>query len=225
MKSHINTHELLANTSALMIADILSLRPRKKGGSFFITCPNPSHGEHVHDNCVIRRDDCGYVCFACGDRGDVVRMVQQVTGADFVSALETIATTVGGIDKYVETPTEKPVVTYQELKMLGLKATVVVEEVDSMSPFKDDEHTVCLDEGKEWEDSPSYGHTVRHVCSFFDEEGWPYIVEEKCHEYIDRHIRLLKNPDITPMEKKAHLKDIEDAKNILKRVKKKIRQK
>ena len=74
-------------------------KTRKNTG---ILCPNPDHTDQHFGNCFIKPDNT-YICYSCGDSGNVIHMVMQFTGVSFPKALEIVAEICGGKDHYLYT--------------------------------------------------------------------------------------------------------------------------
>lgn len=88
--------QILRDADPEIVAEYIGIPMQRKGSRMSILCP--SHPDKHFGNCHLTR--YGYHCFSCGASGDVIKMVQEFTDCSFSEALEIVADTCGGADKY-----------------------------------------------------------------------------------------------------------------------------
>lgn len=120
---------ILELVDPLDVALNIGVDVRKKGSHYFCTCLNPKHDDNRPTNCVIT--DRGYYCFACGDHGDVFKMVKNFYAKEgefitFEKAEKIVADMVGVDISKSASNTEDTKSSYipftsAELAMIGIK--------------------------------------------------------------------------------------------------------
>lgn len=126
-KSLYDTERLLADADMKMVAEEIGMKIdyaascTKNTG---ILCPNPEHSDRHFGNCFIRPDHT-YVCYSCGDNGNVIHMVMQYLNVSYREALGVIADICGGRQYYLEEVDEQdirfqPVLNHKECELIGI---------------------------------------------------------------------------------------------------------
>ena len=97
-----NTEAILAVADAITVAQYLGIEMVTKGGRTFIRCPGHfktiGRTDNNINNCIL--DSKGYHCFACGDHGDVITLVQNYIDCTFLEAVKIVTNLYGGSQSF-----------------------------------------------------------------------------------------------------------------------------
>ena len=89
--SKIDTEIIREVASPEIVAEMLNLETKPKGRRVSILCP--AHDDRHFGSCYLT--DNGFKCFACGESGDVIKMVSLIKGYSFIESCEYLASAFG----------------------------------------------------------------------------------------------------------------------------------
>lgn len=136
---------LLDEANAQMVAEYLGMDMLYKGNTIQIKCPGHLKRMHHEDqnfgNCSLTEK--GYHCFACHKTVGLIQMVMEYEQIDdYAEALGIIGDSLGGRENYlisgdvqIREATSK-VLSNEDLELLGLKANVSIDYIESVSNNK-----------------------------------------------------------------------------------------
>lgn len=119
------------DANALEVAEYLGLEVIKSGKNHYIRCPehirNIGKADRSIGNCIL--SEKGYHCFACGGKGDAIKLAQLTENIDFIDAVNVVIEAVGGnfsdytvrYNRNNHRPHEQFPLSSQDLVLLGLK--------------------------------------------------------------------------------------------------------
>lgn len=168
-----------------------------------ILCPNPEHQDKNFGNCVIKSNNT-YVCFACGDSGNVIHMVQQFCECSFWDAMGIIADICGGREAYLTFFSDKKdhrkLLSKNDQERIGIYNCPVYGAVRSDTDYhsKIPGETACLEY---WTDDEEPVYLLQKcleknpLMKLLNEEPEVYqeLVIAKALETMERYRKLIKD--------------------------------
>ena len=130
------------------VVDYLGIDVKKRGGCFFIPCPNPKHNDNVHTNCYFKDNWNNVYCAACHYSATAVDLIMDYNGMDYGSACDELWNIAGKPGWYYKNNMSKEKtfwLTRTEAKKLGIKLPNQIYTPISVSSC----HTVGLTKARE----------------------------------------------------------------------------
>ena len=110
---------LLEECDVRTVAEYIGMDVAKRGSKYSILCPE--HNDGNFGNCYLTPK--GYICYACGAKGDAYKLVMKHTDCSFSEALNIVAECSGGkelFDTIEYNENEQLPLTAEELNTIGL---------------------------------------------------------------------------------------------------------
>ncbi len=95
---NIDYSKIIDAADTLDVAEYFGIETYRKGGHTFILCPEPEHNDTRPNNCTLTKK--GYYCFACGGKGNLIKMISNFLGIPYSDAALRIANMYGGIQDF-----------------------------------------------------------------------------------------------------------------------------
>ncbi|ADL36299.1 hypothetical protein bpr_II362 (plasmid) [Butyrivibrio proteoclasticus B316] len=118
--------------------EMLGIEYRRQGSLLSILCPNPAHNDQHYGSCFIKNGR--YTCYACGDHGDNIKLVQNVKMMSYQEATHMIAryANIPSWDdiSYQQDEKEPLPLTDKQLKLLGLSSRVTIQHINGLEDVR-----------------------------------------------------------------------------------------
>ena len=216
-----DTAALRRSADILTVAECIGMECQVRNGRPWFICPNPNHHDKHFGSCYGGTDrttgDGFFTCRACGEHGDVLKMVQLFLGCSFEQACKTVGDTCGGAELYLmdkkdirkkaaQAAEVKTLPDRDVLRLIGLEPGPIYETVGFLSDCEPEE--LGTGQFAEWLIGPDEKDDIKVVKQRVaangilwlkqnDPEAYESLLKDKCLEATEKY-RTLKDQFIAP---------------------------
>ena len=186
---------LKKDADCVMVAESIGMEVRPKGKTNLILCP--AHNDTHIGSCTL--NGSGFYCFACGEKGDVFKLVQLFLGVSFKESLTVVANICGGESRY---QTDEVVdetlgfISFAEREAIGLKDAPVYSSIAYTSDSEDvaaflEDGYIAEEDDTGWKIKKLLSRSPLFDAYKDDNESYRRIVDSRCREKINFYHLML----------------------------------
>lgn len=192
---------LVENSDSQEVADAIGLRTLTKGKNTYCECPSHrkflGRNDNNISNCVLTPH--GYVCFACGAKGNVINMIMDYCDISFPDAVKKLAGITGGSFCIESNSAKKQPFSSEDLALIGLSSLAnpkgdAGKEILGVSRFKP-ESAVCFRRGDEYVTYSSAKRITLYQLFCEDEKLYYELISDNARIALGKYEALYRSFD------------------------------